>query len=153
MGMGGAGIVPAEAAHLGEWAAMRAALWPDGALEEHWEEAAAMLGQDHAIAFIAHDDDGRAIAFAEASLRHDYVNGCDTSPVCFLEGIFVRSGARRSGLAAALVDEVRRWGHGMGCTEMASDADIANVQSHAFHAAIGFVETERVVYFRKPIHG
>lgn len=144
-------IDPAEAADLDEWAAMRAILWPEGSVEEHRQEAAAMLEESDAIAFIAHDDDGRAIAFAEASLRHDYVNGCDSSPVCFLEGIFVQPDARRSGLAGALVDRVRLWGQGNGCTEIASDADIANGESHAFHAAIGFAETERVVYFRKPI--
>lgn len=149
--MNGPRIVPAESTDLGEWAALRAALWPDGSLEEHWEEAAAMLAQDHAIAFIAHDEHGRAVAFAEASLRHDYVNGCDTSPVCFLEGIFVQPAARRAGIAVALVDQVRLWGQGMGCTEMASDADVANDKSHAFHASVGFAETERVVYFRKPI--
>ncbi len=34
---------------------------------------------------------------------------------------------------------------------MASDADIGNVVSHAMHEALGFAETERVVYFRKPV--
>jgi aminoglycoside 6'-N-acetyltransferase I len=33
--------------------------------------------------------------------------------------------------------------------ELASDADIANAVSHATHRALGFQETERVVYFRK----
>jgi aminoglycoside 6'-N-acetyltransferase I len=144
-------IDPAEAADLDEWAAMRATLWPEGSVEEHRQEASAMLKESDAIAFIAHDADGRAVAFAEASLRRDYVNGCDSSPVCFLEGIFVQPDARRFGLAGALVDRVRLWGLGKGCTEMASDAGIANGESHAFHAAIGFAETERVVYFRKPI--
>ena len=36
-----------------------------------------------------------------------------------------------------------------GVTELASDADIANITSHCMHAALGFEETERVVYFRK----
>ena len=33
--------------------------------------------------------------------------------------------------------------------EIASDAQLENVEGHAFHTAIGFEETERVVYFRR----
>jgi aminoglycoside 6'-N-acetyltransferase I len=39
----------------------------------------------------------------------------------------------------------------MGCTELASDALLDNQTSHAMHEALGFVETERVVYFLKPL--
>ncbi|WP_231736678.1 aminoglycoside 6'-N-acetyltransferase [Sphingobium sp. CCH11-B1] len=96
---------------------------------------------------------GVAVGLAEAAIRRDYVNGCDTSPVAFLEGIFVDPVARRSGCAQALVDAVIRWGQERGCTELASDADIANQASHAFHRSVGFAETERVVYFRRRIPG
>lgn len=34
---------------------------------------------------------------------------------------------------------------------MASDALLDNAGSHAFHEAVGFEETERVVYFRKSL--
>ncbi|MFC3441747.1 aminoglycoside 6'-N-acetyltransferase [Sphingobium rhizovicinum] len=146
-------IVRAEAAHKARWAAMRSTLWPDASADAHHEEIAAMLqdGGDDSVAFIAVDAAGEAIGFAEAALRHDYVNGCDTSPVAFLEGIYVEPSARLSGAARALADAAMDWGKALGCTEMASDADMANQASHDFHAAIGFVETERVVYFRKMI--
>jgi aminoglycoside 6'-N-acetyltransferase I len=39
----------------------------------------------------------------------------------------------------------------MGCTELASDALLDNQASHAMHEALGFAETERVVYFLKPL--
>jgi aminoglycoside 6'-N-acetyltransferase I len=103
------------------------------------------------VAFIALDRRGDAIAFAEAALRRDYVNGCDTSPVAFVEGLYVTPEVRQQGIASALIDAVAAWGRAMDCTEMASDADIAHLASHAFHRAAGFVETERVVYFRKAI--
>jgi aminoglycoside 6'-N-acetyltransferase I len=50
--------------------------------------------------------------------------------------------------ARALCAAIAAWGRDQGCTELASDALEDNVQSHAFHRAIGFEETERVVYFR-----
>lgn len=110
-----------------------------------------LSAKDGLIAFVALDERGDAVAFVEAALRHDYVNGCETSPVLFVEGLYVMPCARRAGVARALIDAVMAWGRGHGCTEMASDADIANLPSHAFHQAAGFTETERVVYFRKVI--
>ena len=51
----------------------------------------------------------------------------------------------------ALIAAVEAWTREQGCTELASDALIDNAASHAAHAACGFEETERVVYFRKPL--
>ncbi|SEQ70961.1 aminoglycoside 6'-N-acetyltransferase I [Sphingobium sp. YR768] len=146
-------IVRAEAAHVERWALMRHALWPDGLIDEHRDEILAMLreGGADALALLAIDAAEEPVGFAEAALRHDYVNGCDSSPVLFLEGIYVEPSARLAGAARKLTDAVMDWGKGRGCTEMASDADLANQASHDFHAAIGFVETERVVYFRRMI--
>lgn len=39
----------------------------------------------------------------------------------------------------------------MGCGELASDAPLENAASHAMHHALGFVETERVVFFKKAL--
>jgi aminoglycoside 6'-N-acetyltransferase I len=144
-------IRPATIDDLDRWAEMRAALWPDEDAAAHRKEVAAMLDQPDLANFIAVDGNGMAVGFIEAALRHDYVNGCDTSPVVFGEGLYVRDEARRAGVARALVDAIMQWGLTRGCSEMASDADIANIDSHAFHAAVGFEETERVVYFRREI--
>lgn len=144
-------IVRAAAVHLESWAQIRAALWPDASVADHQDDITAMLANEGLIAFVALDGQGDAIAFVEAALRHDYVNGCDSSPVLFVEGLYVAADARRGGLARALIDAVAAWGQSQGCTEMASDADIDNLSSHRFHQAAGFTETERVVYFRKSI--
>lgn len=91
------------------------------------------------------------IGFVEAALRTDYVNGTESSPVAFVEGIYVVLEARRKGVAAALISAVESWARSLGCTELASDALLDNQSSHAFHRALGFEETERVVYFRKAL--
>lgn len=100
-------------------------------------------------AFIAISQEGRTVGFAEASIRRDYVNGCDTSPVLFLEGVYVAPDARRRGIAKALFKRVEHWGTLRGCEEFASDTDVANTDVQALHRALGFEETERVVFFRK----
>lgn len=144
-------IVVADAHHVERWALMRAALWPEETVASHREEILELLRQGRGVTLLALGAGEEAIGFAEVALRQDYVNGCETSPVVFLEGIYVDPQARRRGVAAALTRAAAEWGRARGCTEIASDADIANAASHAFHAAIGFAETERVVYFRRQI--
>lgn len=146
-------IVTADAHHVERWALMRAGLWPEETIAEHREQVLELLrrGDGKGVTLLALNTGLEAIGFVEVALRHDYVNGCETSPVVFVEGIYVDPDARRRGVAAALTRAAADWGRAKGCTEMASDADIANAASHAFHAAIGFAETERVVYFRRPI--
>src|SRR5581483_8371774 len=102
---------------------------------------------------IAFSAEGNVAGFAEATVRSDYVNGCASSPVVFLEGIYVEPWARRRGAARLLADAVGNWGRKNGCREFASDALIENAESHAMHRALGFEETERVVYFRKDLGG
>ncbi|OVZ55502.1 N-acetyltransferase [Pigmentiphaga sp. NML080357] len=139
-------------ADIDEWARMRDALWPGDTLASHREELEAMLaGAGTEVAWIARDDQGRAVGFAEASLRHDYVNGCTSTPVGFLEGIYVVPDRRRQGIARRLCGAAEDWARSMGCMEFASDAAADAIASHRMHQALGFEETERVVYFRKPL--
>ena len=67
----------------------------------------------------------------------------------FLEGLYVRDEARRQGVARALCRAVEAWAVKRGASELASDTCLDNVSSQHMHEALGFSETERVVYFRK----
>jgi aminoglycoside 6'-N-acetyltransferase I len=132
------------------WLVLRQQLWPHCTAEEHLAEMSAFLAEPARFAqFIEHDRSGVPVGLIEVAIRTDYVNGAETSPAAFLEGIYVAPEARRSGIARKLVAEAERWVLRMGCTELASDAPIENTSSHAMHAALGFVETERVVFFKK----
>lgn len=138
---------------LESWAALRVVLWPHHSLVDHRAELAEALASEscEATAFIARNASNEAVGFAEATLRHDYVNGCSSSPVLFLEGIYVRPSDRRKGIARLLCDAVADWGKSLGCTEFGSDAALDNAASHALHAALGFAEAQRVVFFRKSL--
>lgn len=145
-------ITPCTHADLKEWARLRYELWPIGSEAEHRKEAEALLGKpEQFIAFLARTPEGKAGGFAEATLRRDYVNGCTSSPVAFLEGIYVRPDHRHRGIARLLVQAVQDWAVRLGCREFASDAELHNTASHAMHLALGFEETERVIYFRKAL--
>ena len=142
-------VVRAGPAHLEGVVRLRAALWPEDAVEVHRVEVARKLADGARFAgFIALDPDGET-GFAECSIRHDHVNGCGVSPVAFLEGLYVDPAHRRRGAARALCAAAAAWGAAAGCSELGSDADLANTASQALHRALGFDETERVVFFRK----
>jgi aminoglycoside 6'-N-acetyltransferase I len=145
-------IREATAADLDAWLALRLRLWPVTPIDEHRREVAQQLAEPaRFVALLAFDDGGRAVGFAEAALRADPVNGCLTSPVAFLEGIYVLPAAQRRGIARALCAAIERWAVARGCTELGSDALLDNGASHGFHRAIGFAPTERVVFYRKEL--
>jgi|SRR5579863_5710684 len=130
------------------WTAMRCALWPSDGEEAHAEGVAQLLKSDDWWGFIAETSDGAAAGFAELALRK-YANGCDSQPVPFLEGIWVDPRFRRKGVGAQLIAHVEAFALARGFREMGSDTEIDNGVSQTAHAAWGFCETERVVYFRK----
>jgi len=143
-------VRPIGASDRAIWADMRAALWPDETRVAHAAAADALLRDAAFFALIAEAADGTAAGFAEIALRK-YANGCESQPVPFLEGIWVEPAFRRRGVAARLITRAEELLAARGFRELGSDTPIDNTVSQAAHRAWGFCETERVVYFRKPL--
>lgn len=134
------------------WLELREQLWPYHPKQKHIEEMTRALRFPGRFAqFVEYAESGTTLGLVEVSLRSDYVNGCESSPVAFLEGIYVIAPARRCGVARALITEAERWALSVGCCELASDAPLENIDSHAMHAVLGFNESERVVFFKKTL--
>ncbi len=89
------------------------------------------------------------VAFAQCQLRHDYVEGADSSPVGYMEGVYVAEDYRRQGVAARLLHSCELWTESMGCTEFASDCELTNSESRLFHLGTGFTEANRIACFVK----
>ena len=102
-------------------------------------------------AFLLAEDGGAAKGFLHVGLRHDYVAGCTTSPVGYIEAWFVVEEARRKRIGAELVGAAENWARAKGCTEMGSDCLLDNEVSFAAHTAIGYGEVERVIEFAKTL--
>lgn len=132
-----------------DWLQLRAEFFPEDFPGEHQQFLQSHSVDGRFTAFIAHGDDDEAMGFAEVAIRHDYVNGCQHRPALFLEGIYVRPGFRGRGVAHLLCSAAEEFGARHGCREFGSDVLIDDHDSLAAHAALGFTETERVVYFRK----
>jgi aminoglycoside 6'-N-acetyltransferase I len=134
------------------WLDLRQALWPVATAAEHLAEMQSFVDQPARFAqLVAYGSNGEPAGFIEAALRMDYVNGTDSSPVAFLEGLYVAPAFRRQGIGTLLIATIISWAKASGCTEIASDALLDNEAGQAMHQALGFEETERVVFFRKLI--
>lgn len=145
-------ITPCESVEQPGWLALRTALWPHAAEAEHRAEMAGFLAEaSRYLQLVAYDDSGRPVGFVEASLRTDPVNGTASTPVAFLEGIYVTPSHRRTGVARRLLDAVIAWARTKGCGELASDVALDNALGHLAHRALGFEETERVVFYRRAL--
>ena len=132
------------------WLEMRSDLWPDA---DNAEDVRAFLehgSQPSYEAVLIAEQDGECIGFAELSIRA-YSPGCDTDRVAYLEGWYVVPRARKQGVGGALVRAAEAWGVAQGCTEFASDTELENVVSQHAHAALGFTEVERVVFYCKKL--
>ena len=133
---------------LAEWVRMRSAL--HGASDDHAREAALFLdgGMEAYGVFVVARAEGGLCGYVEVGER-PYAEGCVTSPVAYLESWWVDEDARGRGIGGALVRAAEEWARARGRTEMASDALIDNLVSHAAHRALGFAEVERIVCMRK----
>lgn len=125
-------------------------MWTDDDLEDLTEEFSQLVMNDNAVCFIKYVND-KPIAFAQCQLRHDYVEGTESSPVGYLEGIFVLEGYRKQGFAAELLSECEKWAKEKGCKEFASDCELGNTDSVRFHMSLGFEEANRIICFRKDL--
>ena len=90
---------PQEAATV---AALASRMWEDNTLEGLTEEFEEMLSSQEAAVYLLYADN-QPVAFAQCQLRHDYVEGTESTPVGYLEGIFVEAPFRRRGLAGKLL--------------------------------------------------
>jgi len=119
-------------------------LWPDNTVEEMRLEFSEIITKTDAAFFLAYAEE-TAIGFAQCQLRHDYVEGTDSSPVGYLEGIYVADGYRKQGVAKELLSACESWAKTKGCTEFASDCELENTQSLEFHLNVGFEEANRII--------
>lgn len=123
-------------------------LWPENDPDALTAEFAPLLDSPDAAVFLC-EADGQAVGFAQCQLRRDYVEGCETSPVGYLEGVFIEEAHRRMGAARSLVAACQDWARRQGCREFASDCELDNTDSLRFHLGIGFEEANRIICFTK----
>lgn len=143
-------IIKATAKDL--WAVTKLALllWPEHETQQLYEEMQCYLTDSESALFVAKEE-GAAVGFALCALRHDYVEGTEKAPVGYLEGIFIEENWRRQHVAKKLVEACESFSKEKGCGEFASDCELHNQRSIAFHRGVGFSEANRIVCFVKKL--
>lgn len=141
-------IRKAEEKDLTVLATLACQLWPDHTAPEMQDTFGGIMASPGAAFFLAYEEE-TAVGFAQCQLRTDYVEGTESSPVGYLEGIYVAEGFRKQGIAKGLLAACECWAKSRGCAEFASDCELTNTQSLQFHLNVGFEEANRIICFTK----
>ena len=140
-------IVPVDKNNEPDWLALCVALWPDYTVEE----ILCLKAEGKFPSDFLYIKGTKTVGFISLALRHDYVAGTHSSPVGYIEGIYIVPECRRRGIAKKLVEHAKAWTLEQECRELASDVLFGNDESLAFHKKVGFQEAHTVVCFAMQI--
>jgi aminoglycoside 6'-N-acetyltransferase I len=140
----------ATKADKSEWLRMRLLLWPYGTAEGFSSDMDNLLADPLTPVFVVERNGGGLSGFLEAGTRK-YADGCESSPVGYIEGWYVDEDLREQGVGTALVKAAEDWARSQGLTEMASDTWLENEVSIQAHLKMGYEEAERLVHFVKKL--
>lgn len=80
-------------------------------------------------------------------LRYEYVEWAETSPVWYIEEIYVEPWFRLKWVGKLLFEEWKKRAQDQWCTELWSDTRLKNEDAQQFHEHLWFEEEERVVHY------
>ncbi len=143
-------VKKAEKSDLESAVNLALALWESSSVNELTDEFIDTFADNESEIFLK-TENGTPIGFAQCSLRHDYVEGTESSPVGYLEGIYIKDKFRNKGYAKELLNACEEWAKNKGCSEFASDCELDNENSLLFHKTMNFTETNRIICFSKKL--
>lgn len=142
-------IFAAKKEHLGELIEMGVDLWKEDYTAEKLKSIFSDILNSNKYKVLLYSLNEIIAAFIMLSIRTDYVEGSESSPTGYIEGIYVKQEFRKGGIAKKLFIEGEKWLKEKGCKQVGSDAYIDNKVSYDFHTAIGFKEAGKLVAFIK----
>lgn len=138
------GIVEANGSDLEDWGALRAELWGGDAAKLALEARAVLESLDQ-VCFLARDDAGAAVGFAETSARR-----AAGGTYAFVEAWYVRPAHRGHGVGADLMDAIEQWALHREVDALFSDTDPDGFpRSLAAHERAGFEVVSRATVLVK----
>lgn len=143
-------ITTATVADLDAVTTLACKLWPDEDRSTLRQDFATLI-DNNAHGILVYRRENTVIGFIHISLRNDYVEGSTTSPVGYIEGIYVEEAFRLQRVGHELIRGAEAWARKRGCIEIGSDVELHNAASQDFHKQVGFIESNRVVMYIKTI--
>jgi len=126
---------------------MRDELYSSLSSEFHAEEMEKIFHSSEWHCQFIEDKNKHILGFLELSSRN-IVDGCLSSPVAYLEGLYLKPGLRGKGLGKGVIKLILNWCRERGFSELATDTELKNINAQGFFNAIGFQETYRIVEFK-----
>ncbi len=139
-----------KAADWDEWLRMNRALFPSLTIESDEAEMRTTIARSDAAVFVIDRGDGGLAGYVEVGER-SIADGCESSPVGYIEAWYVDPDIRRSGYGRSLLEAAEQWAMDRGRSEMASDALLDNEVSHAAHKKSGYEEVDKVINYRRTL--
>jgi aminoglycoside 6'-N-acetyltransferase I len=136
---------------LPDWLEMALALWHYESKEDMESLFHTLFVSDTDEMLIARTDERIAVGFANISIRKEYVEGSSSSPVGYIEGIYVKPEFRKQGVAKKFIELAEDWSRQRGCKELSSDTEVENIESQNFHLNVGFGKPSHIVHFIRTI--
>lgn len=143
-------IISADINDIEKVLALAVKLYADSSYNSLKEEFQDILLSDNKAVFLYNVAE-KTTGFAYCSLMYDYVEGSSSSPVGYLEGIYIDERYRRKGYAKELIKECEKWSLDKKCNEFASDCQLDNIESRLFHEKTGFKTAGEIICFIKNI--
>ncbi|NLW69725.1 MAG: GNAT family N-acetyltransferase [Eubacteriaceae bacterium] len=143
-------VYTADIENLSALTEMAAKLWPQSDMASLREEMKEYLTDEERAVFLSLKE-GRAVGFALCSLRREYTEGAQNYPVGYLEGIYIEEEFRGKRRGSELLKSCEQWAKQCGCLQFASDCELENTLSLAFHLKNGFEEANRIICFIKKL--
>lgn len=134
-----------------DWVMLGKEFWPRHSEADIKKDFKRMLGSKSEQSFLCRNERGYAVGFINVAIRTDYVEGSKTSPVGYLEGIYVKRAYRNQGIAKMLFAAAQKWFAKKKVSEIGSDAVTSNKVSQKFHKSLGFKKGETIIHFIKKV--
>ena len=140
-------VVSANKGDFDELLTMSRRLWKNTPEDQIIKDLHTTLEAKNAEILIARQEE--VAGFITVSIRTEYVEGCTSSPVGYIEAIYIKDQFRLEGIARSLVQAGEDWARQKGCTEMGSDTWLWNKEAQAFHLSVGYKEEDTLVHYIK----
>lgn len=135
-----------ERNQFSRWKLYRNSVYHSLSDEFHEIEMEKILTDIDWFCYFLTDENNQIVGMVELSSRN-IVDGCLSSPVAYIEGMYIEEQHRGKGAGKATMRAIHLWCKQKGFKELAADTELENLAAQRYFNAVGFKETYRVVEF------
>lgn len=140
-------LIPISRDDFSVWSQFRGEIYPTLSCDFDLKEMDSIFESELWNCWFIEREDGERIGLVELSLRN-IVDGCLSSPVPYLEGLYLTATERGKGRGTEIIEMIKLWCQEHGYSELATDAELTNTRAQKFYEELGFEQVDRVVEYR-----